>query len=116
MRDWWNTLECRAKAVAAILVLLGMAMSSAWVLDARYAKAADLQMQQQVLQKSLGDLKVGQLQSDRRALLKEKFALEDAGQKGRLTPLERERLKAVEADLADLDQEIARLRQEQGKR
>jgi len=113
MLTWWNDLECKAKALTAMLALLGVIASGAWFLDARsrYAKAADLQMQQQTLQKSLGDLKVGQMQSDRRALLKEKFALDDAAQKGRLTPLERERLKAVEADLADLEQDITRLRQ-----
>jgi hypothetical protein len=112
MLDWWNALECKAKAVTAVLVLLGAVASGAWCLDARYAKAADLLAQQQTLQRSLGDLKVGQMQSDRRALLKEKFALEAAAQKGRLTPLEQERLRAVEADLADLDREIARLRRE----
>jgi hypothetical protein len=115
MLTWWNDLECKAKAMTAMLALLGVVASGAWLLDARYAKAADLRMQQQTLEKSLGDIKVGQMQSDRRALLKEKFALEAAAQKGRLTPLERERLKAVEADLADLEQQITLQRKTQAQ-
>jgi hypothetical protein len=99
--------------MTAALVLVGTIVGGAWALDARYAKAEDLTAQNQQMQKSLTDIKVGQAQSDRRSLMREQFELENAkSQSGRLTTFEQRRLKAIEDDIKSLEQEIEVLRKE----
>jgi hypothetical protein len=116
MLTWWNDLECKAKALTAVLALLVAFTAVVIGMEDRYAKAADMRMQQQTLEKGLTDLKVGQLQSERRGLAKEKFDLEFARQQaGKLTALESQRLRHIEAEIADLDQEITRLRKAQAQ-
>lgn len=111
MLAWLSSLDTRCQFMTAALVLIGTIVGGAWALDARYAKADDMVAQAQTMQKSLTDIKVGQAQSDRRALIREEFELENAkAQAGKLTTFEQRRLKAIEDDIKSLDQEIEMLR------
>jgi hypothetical protein len=111
MLAWLQSLDTRCQFITAVLVLIGTIAGGAWALDARYAKAEDMVVQAQQMQKSLTDIKVGQAQSDRRALIREQFELENAKvQSGRLTTFEQRRLKAIEDDIKSLEQEIESLR------
>jgi len=107
MFTWLQSLDTRCQFLTAALVLVGTIVGGAWALDARYAKAEDMVAQAHQMQKSLQDIKVGQMQSDRRSLVREQFELENAkAQSGRLTSFEQRRLKAIEDDIKSLDQEI----------
>lgn len=105
-------LDSRCKTIAAILALVGSIATGAWALDSRYARSDDLVAQATQLQRSLGDLKTGQLQSDRRALQREKFELENIKKtRGKLTVFEERRLQAVTEEITNLDGEILQSKQ-----
>ena len=106
MLQWFQNLDTKIKAVMSIGGLVGMLASGIWVVDARNAEAEEVVAQAQQWQKSLQDIKVGQLQSDRRALVREKFELENVPLAQR-TRLEKQRLQEVASDIEELDKEIA---------
>jgi len=111
MFAWIQGLDVKCRAVAAILALVATIATGAWALDNRYAKSEDLVAQAQTLQKSLTDFKAGQLQSDRRGLQREAFELENLKRSGgKLTKFEEQRLQAIKAEIAEIDQDILQLR------
>ena len=69
------------------------------VLDTRYAKAAEVKQQ-------LGDVKYLYLRSEQRATQRQKFELDTAKEKRPLTELEKQRVKELEEDLKQLDEDI----------
>mgnify|MGYP001559240384 CR=1 FL=1 len=87
------------KWASGLLALIGLIWGSSWTLDERYARAMDVQAQ-------IGDVKILYLESERRALRREKFDLENQQQQGPLTPLERSRLKEVEDELKGVEEKI----------
>ena len=96
------------KRLTTTFVLLA-AFGGAWMgVDSHFARATDVQ----AMQSQVTEVKILYLQSERRALLRQRFELEVAQQARRLTPLEVQRLRDLAEELTDVDREIQRL---QGK-
>jgi len=87
------------KWASALLALVGVIWGGSWTLDERYARAMDVQAQ-------IGDVKVLYLESERRALRRERFELENKQEKQKLTPLERNRLKEVQDEMRGIEEKV----------
>jgi len=87
------------KWASGLVALVG----SLWVgflqFDSTYARAMDVQAQ-------IGDVKVLYLESERRALRRERFELENKQEKQKLTPLERNRLKEVQDEMRGIEEKV----------
>ena len=91
------------KWASGLVALVG----SLWVgflqFDSTYARAMDVQAQ-------IGDVKVLYLESERRALRREKFDLENARERRPLTPLEKARLKDVQDEMKGIEEKVKALK------
>lgn len=70
-------------------------------IDTRYAKAQDTRQQ-------VGDLRGLYLRSEQRALEDQKFRIQSTGQQRRLTELEQQRLRQIDTQLQQIQQEQER--------
>ena len=102
-RRWTRSLLTDVKSMAALVAALGALATGIWSIDGRYAKAEDVR--QQVL-----GVKELYLQSERRALQRQKFELDVARQQRPLTPIERQRLMEVDRELEQLEQQLKGIR------
>ena len=91
------------KWASALLALVGVIWGGSWTLDERYARAMDVNAQ-------IGDVKVLYLESERRALRREKFDLENARERRPLTPLEKARLKDVQDEMKGIEEKVKALK------
>lgn len=91
------------KWASALLALVGVIWGGSWTLDERYARAMDVQAQ-------IGGVKILYLESERRALRREKFDLENSREQGPLTPPEKARLKEVEDEMKGIEEKVKALK------
>lgn len=99
-----KSLLSKIGANGAGLMAIGFIATGIYTVETRYARATDVQQQIQGVQGLF-------LQSERRALMREKFDLEVARSKRSLTPLEDTRLRQVIEELRLLEGQM----QQQGR-
>ena len=87
------------KWASGLVALVGTLWMGFLQFDSTYARAMDVQAQ-------VGEIKTLYLESERRALRRERFELENKQEKQKLTPLEKNRLKEVEDDMRAIDEKI----------
>mgnify|MGYP001604119625 CR=1 FL=1 len=103
----------RLTKAAAVVSALAVLVGAAATVDSRHAKAADVGRALSDIREGLQDLQIGQLQTARALLSRELF---DYQVRGRLTDLERRRARAIEEELASMEQRIDALRRVQDAR
>ena len=91
------------KWASGLVALIGTLWMGFLQFDSTYVRAMDVQAQ-------IGDVKVLYLESERRALRREKFDLENAREQGPLTPLEKARLKEVEEEMKGIEEKVKALK------
>ena len=97
--DWWSSLEKRAKAITAIVAVIAAVGAGACGLDVRYAKAEDMKAQ-------ISGVKQLYLRSERRAVEKELFSYEVLKKKRPLTDLEHQRVRHLEQELKEIQEDL----------
>ena len=105
-----DTISGWTKAAAGIFTVVVILWGGYLAFDAHWAKATELNSHIVTEQKALDGVKALSIQRDVRDLKSERFRLRQTKEeRGRLTPLEKERLSQIEDELDQLNQQIKRL-------
>lgn len=102
MKNPINGMTPTLKTVTVLVMLVSTIWVGAWQMDTRYAKAGDMDRQ-------IGGLTVLYLESELRALRRQLFELQVAGQRRRLSPLELQRMEELKREIKRLEVKISRI-------